>query len=81
MSADDSPRPPKVFSQATARDFLIKLGWIEAVGGKHVVKMVKRGCRPITLPHHKGRDYGPELRGAILRQARTGEGSESDVDV
>jgi hypothetical protein len=32
-------------------------GWIQARGGKHQVKMTKEGCRPITLPQHKGRDY------------------------
>jgi hypothetical protein len=30
---------------------------------------------------HGGKDYGPDLRSAILRQARTGEGSESIVDI
>ncbi len=38
-------------------------------GGKHVVKMTKPGARPITLPHHKNRDYPPGLATAILRQA------------
>jgi len=31
--------------------------------------MVKSGCRPITLPKHKGRDYSRGLAAAILRQA------------
>jgi predicted RNA binding protein YcfA (HicA-like mRNA interferase family) len=43
-------------------------GWILARGGKHQVKMIKSGHRPITLPHHKGRDYPPGLAAAILRQ-------------
>ena len=75
------PPAPKVLSQATARAFLLERGWTEETGGKHVVKMVKKGCRPITLPRHKGADYGPSLRAAILRQARTGDGSESSVDL
>jgi predicted RNA binding protein YcfA (HicA-like mRNA interferase family) len=44
-------------------------GWLETVGGKHVVKMEKPGHRPITLPANKRRDYPPGLRAAILRQA------------
>jgi predicted RNA binding protein YcfA (HicA-like mRNA interferase family) len=30
--------------------------------------MTKPGDRPITLPHHKNRDYPPGLTNAILRQ-------------
>jgi predicted RNA binding protein YcfA (HicA-like mRNA interferase family) len=48
---------------------LKKNGWIQSRGGKHQVKMVKAGCRPITLPQHKGRDYSPGLTQAILKQA------------
>ena len=44
-------------------------GWTQARGGKHQVKMTKPGCRPITLPQHKGRDYPTGLAQAILRQA------------
>jgi predicted RNA binding protein YcfA (HicA-like mRNA interferase family) len=43
--------------------------WKQARGGKHQVKMTKEGCRPITLPQHKGRDYQPGLASAILKQA------------
>jgi predicted RNA binding protein YcfA (HicA-like mRNA interferase family) len=43
-------------------------GWTLVRGGKHQVKMTKTGHRPITLPHHKGRDYPPGLAAAILRQ-------------
>ena len=32
--------------------------------------MTKPGERPITLLHHKNRDYPPGLASAILRQAR-----------
>jgi predicted RNA binding protein YcfA (HicA-like mRNA interferase family) len=31
--------------------------------------MTKSGCRPITLPQHKGRDYPTGLAQAILKQA------------
>lgn len=44
-------------------------GWTRERGGKHQVKMVKRGKRPITLPQHKGRTYSKGLDGAIRRQA------------
>lgn len=44
-------------------------GWTQARGGKHQVKMTKPGCRPITLPQHKGRDYQAGLASAILKQA------------
>ena len=64
------PEIPKLLSQAIARKLLIAHGWKEETGGKHVVKMVKAGRpRPITLPYHKGADYGPDLRAAILREA------------
>lgn len=44
-------------------------GWTQATGGKHVVKMVKTGHRPITLPHHRGATYGKALDAAIRKQA------------
>lgn len=44
-------------------------GWTKDTGGKHQVKMVKAGHRPITLPENKRRDYPPGLREAILKQA------------
>ena len=44
-------------------------GWVRERGGKHQVKMVKPGRRPITLPQHKGRTYSKGLDGAIRRQA------------
>jgi predicted RNA binding protein YcfA (HicA-like mRNA interferase family) len=58
-----------VLSQKAARKLLEHNGWTMTRGGKHVVKMTKPGERPITLPHHKGRDYPPGLTAAILRQA------------
>jgi predicted RNA binding protein YcfA (HicA-like mRNA interferase family) len=44
-------------------------GWAATRGGKHVVKMEKPGHRPITLPKHRGGDYGRSLTSAILREA------------
>ena len=42
-------------------------GWIHERGGKHQVKMVKPGKRPITLPQHKGGTYSQGLDAAIRR--------------
>jgi predicted RNA binding protein YcfA (HicA-like mRNA interferase family) len=61
---------PKVFNQKSMTKLLEHSGWTRTRGGKHVVKMEKRGERPITLPRHHGRDYGPGLSAAILRQTR-----------
>jgi predicted RNA binding protein YcfA (HicA-like mRNA interferase family) len=60
---------PRVLNQQSAKKLLEAGGWVETLGGKHVVKMTKAGHRPITLPHHGGDDYSPGLRNAILRQA------------
>lgn len=62
---------PKVLSQASAKQWLESQGWTAGQGGKHVVKMSKPGCRPITLPKHKGADYGKGLTAAIVRQAQS----------
>ena len=60
----------KVYNQKSMRKLLVEHGWKATLGGKHNVKMVKDGeARPITLPMHKGRDYGPRLAASILRQA------------
>jgi predicted RNA binding protein YcfA (HicA-like mRNA interferase family) len=59
----------KVYNQKSMRRLMEANGWTQILGGKHVVKMTKRGERPITLPMHKGRDYGPRLTASILRQA------------
>ncbi len=56
-------------SQKKAIKLLKEDGWTQARGGKHRVKMTKPGCRPITLPQHKGRDYPPGLAQAILGPA------------
>lgn len=56
-------------NQKNAQKLLEKNGWTRTTGGKHVVKMVKEGEAPITLPMHKGQDYGPSLKGSILKRA------------
>lgn len=50
-------------------------GWTRVEGGKHV-KMVKAGCRPITLPRHRGSQYSKALAAAIVKQAGLPKGSE-----
>lgn len=58
-----------ILSQKKARALLEADGWTCERGGKHAVKMTKPGERPITLPHHGGKDYGKGLSAAIRRQA------------
>jgi predicted RNA binding protein YcfA (HicA-like mRNA interferase family) len=58
-----------LLSQKTARKLLEGAGWSCAAGGKHGIKMEKKGHRPITLPHHRGGDYGKGLSAAIRKQA------------
>lgn len=65
--------PPKLLSQATAKKWLLSQGWTQERGGKHVVKMVKPGCRPITLPMAKGEDYAKGLTSAIVKQSGCAE--------
>lgn len=60
---------PKVLNQKSAKALLQEYGWSEERGGKHSVKMVKEGNRPITLPRHQGKDYGKGLTSSILKQA------------
>jgi predicted RNA binding protein YcfA (HicA-like mRNA interferase family) len=60
---------PRLLNQKNAIALLQEHGWTLTRGGKHAVKMTKAGVRPITLPMHRGRDYGPGLTRAILRQA------------
>ena len=62
-------RIPKVGSQPIAIRVLKEDGWTQTKGGKHNVKMTKPGRRPITLPHHGGKDYATGLWAAILREA------------
>lgn len=58
-----------LLSQKKAKKLLEQNGWTETHGGKHVIKMTKPGQRPITLPKHKGADYGKELSARIRKQA------------
>jgi predicted RNA binding protein YcfA (HicA-like mRNA interferase family) len=60
---------PRTINQKYAIALLQEHGWALTRGGKHAVKMTKAGERPITLPMHRGRDYGRGLTRAILRQA------------
>jgi predicted RNA binding protein YcfA (HicA-like mRNA interferase family) len=59
----------KPLDQKSAIKLLEQHGWARVIGGRHTVKMIRPGRRPITLPHHRGSDYGPGLTRAILRQA------------
>jgi hypothetical protein len=65
-------------NQQSMKALLTANGWTETQGGKHVVKMVKPGHRPITLPHDKGSGgYPVSLSQAIMRQAGLRGGSEN----
>ena len=59
----------KLLDQKAASQLLRRDGWTQSRGGKHVVKMIKPGRRPITLPHNRGESYGRGLSSAIVRQA------------
>lgn len=56
-------------TQSEAKSLLEANGWICTDGGKHNIKMEKAGCRPITLPQHKGAKYSVDLTNRILKQA------------
>ncbi|MGK2954798.1 MAG: type II toxin-antitoxin system HicA family toxin [Solirubrobacterales bacterium] len=56
-------------NQKKAIKLLREHGWTRTTGGKHQVKMVRSGNRPITLPDNHRRDYPPGLANAILKQA------------
>jgi predicted RNA binding protein YcfA (HicA-like mRNA interferase family) len=59
----------KLLNQKRAIKLLSEHGWIESIGGNHNVKMIKPEIRPVTLPKHKGQDYGRPFTLAILKQA------------
>lgn len=68
---------PVRHNQRSMKRLLEANGWTETLGGKHVVKMVKPGLRPITLPHGKGSGgYPIGLSMAIVRQAGLKGGGE-----
>lgn len=57
-----------VLNQQSAKRLAVKNGWTETQGGKHNVKMEKPGYRPVTLPHHGGKDWGKDLSARIRKQ-------------
>lgn len=57
-----------LLSQTTAKKFAEEIGWTETQGGKHSVKMEKPGCRPVTLPHHGGKQWGKDLSARVRKQ-------------
>ena len=58
----------KLLNQRRAIRLLTNDGWTETRGGKHVVKMVKDGQRPVTLPDSHGQSYSKGLSAAIVKQ-------------
>lgn len=73
---------PKVLNHDSMKNLLESAGWVATTGGKHSTKMEKTGARPITVPRHKGRDYGAQLRSAILREAglKSGQAEPDDME-
>jgi predicted RNA binding protein YcfA (HicA-like mRNA interferase family) len=59
----------RLLSQKSARKLMEQNGWAVETGGKHVVKMTKDGCRPVTLPYHGGEEYSKDLSNRIRKQA------------
>jgi len=59
----------KRLNQKRAIKLLEQHGWTRSTGGKHVVKMIKPGHRPITLPACKREDYSAGLTASIKRVA------------
>lgn len=60
---------PKTMTQSEAKSLLEANGWVCTQGGKHVVKMEKKGNRPVTLPHCNGAVYSVNMTHRILKQA------------
>ncbi|MGH2747447.1 MAG: type II toxin-antitoxin system HicA family toxin [Actinomycetota bacterium] len=63
------------YTQKELVDELRRHGWTKSTGGKHQVKMVKPGSRPITVPQFKGQTLPIGLSLAILKQAEIGDDS------
>jgi predicted RNA binding protein YcfA (HicA-like mRNA interferase family) len=59
----------KRYSQKALVRELSKHGWTKTAGGKHQVKMVKPGERPITIPEFRGETLPIGLSRSILKQA------------
>ena len=66
---EDVAKVPRTINQKTGKKLLEKAGYRMMKGGKHNVKMVKDGERPITLPGHRGQECSVDLTRAILKQA------------
>jgi predicted RNA binding protein YcfA (HicA-like mRNA interferase family) len=56
-------------NQRQAIRLMQRNGWQRTSGGKHGVKMLKKGERPFPLPHHQGRDYGRGLTKSVLEKS------------
>lgn len=69
MGRPDPGEIPSALGHDSMKRLLERNGWKAVRGGRHSTKMVKPGCRPITLPVHRRQDYGKGLRAQILRQA------------
>lgn len=59
----------KRYTQKELVRLLTANGWTAGTGGKHQVKMMKAGERPITIPDYKGQTLPVGLTQAILKQA------------
>ena len=70
---------PRVLGHDGMKAVLEANGWTATTGGKHSTKMEKPGKRPITIPRHRGQDYGQDLTNRILRQAELNR-SRKDAD-
>lgn len=57
---------------------LLDLGWKKERGGNHQVKMIKAGCRPITLPANKRQAYSKGLEAQLKRELRVAEKPGND---
>ncbi|HZK35777.1 MAG TPA: type II toxin-antitoxin system HicA family toxin [Aeromicrobium sp.] len=71
MSVVKPPKPkiPKTVNHDKLKAILESEGWTCVTGGKHSTKMTKDGQRPITIPLKNGKDFGPDFKARILRQA------------
>jgi predicted RNA binding protein YcfA (HicA-like mRNA interferase family) len=59
----------KRYTQKQLIKTLKQHGWEQSVGGKHQVKMIREGHRPVTIPEFKGETLPVGLSQAILKQA------------
>ena len=59
----------KRYTQKQLIKTLKQHGWEKSVGGKHQVKMIREGHRPVTIPEFKGETLPVGLSQAILKQA------------